>query len=60
MNRGYSAILRLALFAVLMFNMVFGYVSNGITSYEGVTKDIRPSFFRLDGTNGVQVQVDGR
>lgn len=31
-----------------------------MTYYDGVNQDILPSFFRLDGTNGVRASIDNR
>ena len=33
------------------------YPTTAVTSYDGVTQDGKPSFYRLDGTNGIKAPI---
>lgn len=40
--------------------MASAYTTKAITSYDGITPDVLPSYYRLDGTNGIRATLDNR
>ncbi|CDW91789.1 UNKNOWN [Stylonychia lemnae] len=36
------------------------FISSGSTTFDGVTPDLNPSYYSLDGTNGMQASIESR
>ena len=40
-----------------MCESVVGYSTGAYTKYDGISYDLKPSFFRLDGTSGIVAPI---
>ena len=53
-------LLKLIIVITASLSLVSAFTSYAVTTYDGVSPDQLPSFYRLDGTNGIRATLDNR
>jgi hypothetical protein len=51
---------KLILLICSMISIAMCFNSKATSFYDGVTWDVLPSYYRLDGTNGIRATLDNR
>ena len=44
----------------MFLTVCYSLTTNAVTSYDGVTRDLLPSYYHLDGTNGIWAPVESK